>query len=254
MTDMAGMAGAAGMTVEELAERSGESVRTIRFYQSEGVLPPPTRQGRQVRYDTSHLERLRAISELQHRGLRLAAIKDLLRYAPDTAAADWLGLGEYLARPWSEDRPGLLQQHEMDEAVAGLADHADAAIAELVRAGVVERRDDATPLVYFVPSMGMLEAAITATRLGLDPQVATNLRDLIQHHLRSLAVDLVVAFAAEGVDMVATQGPAAIAELLDRLRPVTRRTVDLLFAHEMERAQRGVLQAAVEETEQGNTT
>jgi len=234
------------MTVEELAERSGESVRTIRFYQSEGVLPPPVRRGRQARYDETHLERLRAISELQQRGLRLSAIKELLHHAPETAAADWVGLGEYLARPWSEDRPGILQQRELDEIVAGLADDPQDAITELIRAGVVERRADASTLVYFVPSMGMLEVAVAATRLGLDPAAGIELRDIIQQNLRNLAVDLVVAFTHISFPMVSEHGPAAMAEMLDRLRPVTQRTVDILFAHEMERAQRGVLEAAVE--------
>jgi DNA-binding transcriptional MerR regulator len=109
------------MTVAELARRSGESVRTIRYYQAEGVLPPPVRHGREARYDETHVERLRAINELQHRGLRLSAIRDLLRFAPDTAPGDWLGLGEYLARPWTEDAPALLREEELAAMVEGLA-------------------------------------------------------------------------------------------------------------------------------------
>ncbi len=33
--------GRADLSVDELAERTGHTVRTIRYYQSEGLLPPP---------------------------------------------------------------------------------------------------------------------------------------------------------------------------------------------------------------------
>ena len=52
--------------------------RTIRYYQSEGVLAAPRRDGRDARYNPGHLERLELIAELQERGLKLEAIKSLL--------------------------------------------------------------------------------------------------------------------------------------------------------------------------------
>jgi DNA-binding transcriptional MerR regulator len=237
--------GAVDLSVDELAERTGATVRTIRYYQSEGLLPAPTRRGRQVRYGVEHLERMRLIAELQERGLRLTAIADLLRHTPDDAsAADWLGLGETLSRPWSEDHPALLDEDELHERLAGTpAGTAD----DLVRTGVVERRADTRPVVYFVPSPGMLEVAIALVRLGVDLEVGARLRDLLQRRLRATAQDLVAQFTAEvSVAHLAEAGPGALAVLLDQLRPLTRRTVDLLFAHEMERAQRELLEAASE--------
>ncbi len=41
--------------------------------------------------------------------------------------------------------------------------------------------------------------------------------------------------------LLAAAGPADLARLLEQLRPLTRRTVDQLFALEMERAQRHLL-------------
>jgi DNA-binding transcriptional MerR regulator len=230
------------LSVEELAERSGETVRTIRFYQSQGVLPPPERQGRMVRYDEGHVERLRVIAEFQQRGLRLSAIRDLLAYAPDTAPDDWQGLTETLARPWSEDRAVLLDEAALRDR---LADLAPTALEELVQAGVVERRGDTSPVMYLVPSPGMLDIAIATARLGLPAEPAARLRDLLQRRLRRMADELVAEFTeAVSLERLADQGPEALARLLEQLRPLTRRTVDLLFTHEMERAQRELLDSA----------
>src|SRR5258708_34769254 len=53
-------------------------VRTIREYQTMGLLPPPERRGRVGTYDEEHLNRLRLIGRLQKRGYSLAGIRDLL--------------------------------------------------------------------------------------------------------------------------------------------------------------------------------
>ena len=243
MTDAPELSVAAELSVDELAERSGTTVRTIRYYQSEGLLPAPVRRGRAVRYGAEHLARLQLIAELQERGLRLTAIADLLRHSPDDAtAADWLGLGETLSRPWTEDHPALLDEHELAARLTGTpAGTAD----DLVRTGIVERRADTSPVVYFVPSPGMLDVAVALVRLGIGLDAGARLRDLLQRRLQAMATDLVAQFTEEvSIERLADVGPGALAVLLDQLRPLTRRTVDLLFAHEMERAQRELLDAA----------
>jgi DNA-binding transcriptional MerR regulator len=231
------------LTVDELAERSGTTVRTIRYYQSEGLLPAPERRGREARYGAAHLERLLLIAGLQERGLRLNAIADLLHHSPDdTTTADWLGLGETLSRPWSEDRPALLSEAELVERLDGTP---EGTADELVRTGVVERRSDTSPIVYFVASPGMLEVAVALVRLGVGLDVGARLRDLLQQRLRAMAVELVAQFTEEvSIHALADGGPGSLANLLDQLRPLTRRTVDLLFAHEMERAQRELVEPA----------
>src|SRR3954467_6095413 len=81
--------------LDELAARSGVSGRTIRYYQSEGVLPRPRRDGREARYTEEHVERLELIAELQERGLKLEAIKGLVgSNARPKSVSDWLGIDE----------------------------------------------------------------------------------------------------------------------------------------------------------------
>ena len=234
----------ADLSVDELAEQAGVSVRTIRYYQSQGLLPPPGRLGREARYGAAHVERLDLIAELQARGLRLQAIADLLdRAAGDTRAADWLGLGEALRRPWVDDRPVVLRDRELAERLAGTP----AGTAEaLERSGVVERRPGTVPASWVVPSPELLDIALATVRLGLDPDAGARLRDLLQLRLRAAATELVAAFTEEvSRTSLAEQGPAALAALLEQLQPLTRRTVDVLFAHEMERAQQELLEAAL---------
>jgi DNA-binding transcriptional MerR regulator len=226
------------LTVEEVADAVGVTVRTVRYYQSQGLLPAPSRVGREARYGDDHVDRLRLISRLQDQGLRLTAIAELL--AQGDAAGDWLGLTESLARPWSEDRPVLWNDDELRARLADTSVTAD----DLVANELAERRADTRPVVYLVPSPGLLDIALQLAALGIDLGVAARLRRLLQDGLRRLATDLVATFTDEvSLTLLADAGPADLAHLLEQLRPLTRRTVDLLFATEMDRAQRDLLAA-----------
>jgi DNA-binding transcriptional MerR regulator len=66
------------MRVEELAGRAGVSVDTVRFYQKQGLLPPPAREGRVAWYTAEHLERIDRVRELRRRGFTLAVIRRFL--------------------------------------------------------------------------------------------------------------------------------------------------------------------------------
>ncbi|MFI5045852.1 MAG: helix-turn-helix domain-containing protein [Acidimicrobiia bacterium] len=69
-----------GWRIDDLAQRAGVSVDTIRYYQREGLLPVPERVGRALRYGPEHLERLERIRGLQARRFSLAAIRALLEH------------------------------------------------------------------------------------------------------------------------------------------------------------------------------
>jgi DNA-binding transcriptional MerR regulator len=51
--------------IRELAERAGVSVRTVRYYIQEGLLPAPDTQGRFASYTEEHLDRLELIRRLK---------------------------------------------------------------------------------------------------------------------------------------------------------------------------------------------
>jgi len=64
--------------IDELAQRAGVAVDTIRYYQREGLLRSGERDGRTRRYGRDHLEQLERIRGLQARRFSLAAIRALL--------------------------------------------------------------------------------------------------------------------------------------------------------------------------------
>jgi DNA-binding transcriptional MerR regulator len=73
----------------DLARATGSTVRTIRFYEEEGLLKPAeVSDGGHRRYTEDDLERLRLISDLRELGLSLCEIKSILdlRAGCNTAA------------------------------------------------------------------------------------------------------------------------------------------------------------------------
>jgi hypothetical protein len=64
--------------IDDLAQRAGVAVDTIRYYQREGLLRSGEREGRTRRYGPEHLEQLERIRALQSRRFSLAAIRALL--------------------------------------------------------------------------------------------------------------------------------------------------------------------------------
>ncbi|MFP6665050.1 MAG: MerR family transcriptional regulator [Deltaproteobacteria bacterium] len=72
--------------VEELAAEAGLPVDTIRYYQSQSLLPAPRKEGRKAIYGEGHLERLDEIRRLQGEGHTLKVIRRLV--TPSRRKAD----------------------------------------------------------------------------------------------------------------------------------------------------------------------
>lgn len=67
------------MKIGEVARRSGTGIETIRFYEREGLLPPPQRRPSGYRqYDEVTVERLDYIRRAKELGFTLAEVRDLL--------------------------------------------------------------------------------------------------------------------------------------------------------------------------------
>jgi DNA-binding transcriptional MerR regulator len=82
------------LTVDELAQAAGTTARTVRAYQTRGLLPAPRKIGRIAYYGPEHLVRLQLIERLLSRGFLLSAIGDLLR-----ASEQGSGLAGVLGHP-----------------------------------------------------------------------------------------------------------------------------------------------------------
>lgn len=96
------------LRVEELASRTGVPVDTIRYYQTRGLLHPPTRVGRTAVYDDSHAARLAEIRALAEGGFSLRQIAELSS-ASSTPLLSLLadGAGNLLTRDDVADAAGV---------------------------------------------------------------------------------------------------------------------------------------------------
>ena len=71
--------GRIGLFIGELAERTGISARTLRYYESIGLLPrPPRGENRYRLYSRDTIELLGFIRKAQGLGFRLAEIKEII--------------------------------------------------------------------------------------------------------------------------------------------------------------------------------
>jgi DNA-binding transcriptional MerR regulator len=82
----------ATLSIGELGRMTGVNIRTIRYYETVGLLPePPRTAGNQRVYGELHRRRLAFIRHSRDMGFSMEAIRDLLRLAeagPDTPCAD----------------------------------------------------------------------------------------------------------------------------------------------------------------------
>lgn len=102
-----------GMTIDELAQRVGMTVRNVRAHQSRGLLNPPKLVGRTGYYDDEHVARLELIKDLQAEGLNLEAIRAILDRTPGSSVAEILGFTRAVAEPFSDEAPEIHTAEEM---------------------------------------------------------------------------------------------------------------------------------------------
>jgi DNA-binding transcriptional MerR regulator len=227
----------AAYRIEDLAHRSGATVRTIRAYQDRGLLPRPERRGRANVYSDTHLARLRQIAELLDRGYSLASIKELLdAWDAGRGLGGVLGLVAEVDGPWTDEEAVRISRAELDDRFGGEPD--DAAVADAVELGLLERipgQDD----TFLVTSPQELAVAAELHRTGVPlSAISGHLRELrvqVEHiAVRFLEFTTKHVFARYLGDRPPTDADATeAAALVRRLRPLARQTVDAELARAM---------------------
>jgi DNA-binding transcriptional MerR regulator len=223
------------LTIDQLADRSGFSVRTLRFYAGRGLLQPPMLRGRIGLYGPEHLSRLELISELSGLGFTLAAIEGYLARLPESMSPVELQLQRALLVPWVAER---LEQVSAEE----FARRAGRALTEeemdsLEALGAVQRQPDGSVLVH---GSAALSSALASLEVGIPPQVLRRLHELITLHTTALAEDLMKLFQADVLQPYRDRGrPAAeraeLGELYTRLKPITVQGVVTAFGRAVNR-------------------
>ncbi|MGY1436746.1 MerR family transcriptional regulator [Streptomyces reniochalinae] len=229
--------------IEDLAHRSGATVRTIRAYQDKGLLPRPERRGRANVYGASHLARLRQIVGLLERGYTLASIKELLRaWDEGRGLGGVLGLVAEVDGPWTSEQSGHISRTELAELFGGEQEEtavAESAVAEAVALGVLE------PLPggqegFRVPSPRELAVAAELHRAGVPlPAITGQLRELRGQveHIATRFLDFTeehVFVRYAGVRLCEADASEAAA-LVRRLRPLAQQTMEAELARAMQK-------------------
>lgn len=169
------------LSVDELANRMQLPVRTIREYQTVGVLPSPERRGRIGIYGATHVARLELIARLQDRGYSLAGIRDLLGSWRDGAdLGDVLGLEpDQLVHL---DEPGA--PATLDQLATLLPAFVPSRLDDLVAVGLV---DDCAPGRYCIPSPSLLQLTIDALAAGYQPDAVLALLATVHSSTSAIA-------------------------------------------------------------------
>ncbi|MEU1496452.1 MerR family transcriptional regulator [Streptomyces sp. NPDC005732] len=223
--------------IEDLAHRSGATVRTIRAYQDRGLLPRPERRGRANVYGDAHLVRLRQIADLLDRGYTLASIKELLE-AWDTGRGlgGILGLVAEVDGPWTDERAVRISRAELAERFGGSPD--DGAVADAVELGVLEPVPGSEDS-FLVPSPQELAVAAELYAAGVPlSAISGHLRELRTRveHIASRFLEFTTehVFARYlGEHQPSDAEAAEAASLVRRLRPLAQQTVDAELARAM---------------------
>lgn len=221
------------LSLDEIAEHSGVSTRSIRYYQSQGLLEKPRRDGRDARYNAQHIERLTLIAEMQERGLKLEAIRSLLGRDGNRhrSVTDWLGLDEALRDRWVQDQPATMTLTEVHRLLDARPKRL---VGELVDEKVIERQADGT---FLIPSPAMLSITLRLSDAHVNIDVATRAADLLRRRLNKAAEDLVALFNSETGRSFAGKGtPKEVSVALEAVRPIALDAAAVILAQEMERA------------------
>ncbi|MBF6209039.1 MULTISPECIES: MerR family transcriptional regulator [Nocardia] len=201
-------------TIDELAREAGTTVRSLRVYHERGVLPPPQVKGRTGFYGADHLNRVRTISRLLDRGIKINGIKELLNaWDRGDDLGDILGVGEPgAAEPAVVEAGDTIAATELAERYRDVPN----GLARVVAAGLYEPVDAATyriadrRLAHSVDRMA--SAGIPAAEVLGELEKLRADADRIAHRYMDFFRRTALASFQDSA-----RGPAEVAELAQRL-------------------------------------
>lgn len=169
------------LTIDELAQRTGMTVRNIRAHQSRGLLPAPNVKGRIGYYDDRHIARLELIQQLQAGGFNLTAIQRLVERAEETG--DNIGdLRNLVLMPFGEEQSEVMSLPELAEQMGGEVD--SKMLKQAVDLGFVIPIGDGT---FEVLSPTLVRAGARARELGITTDQLFSVFRKVSDHTRAIS-------------------------------------------------------------------
>jgi DNA-binding transcriptional MerR regulator len=182
------------LTVDELAARAGVTVRTVRFYSTRGLLPPPAIGPRRVgHYGPGHLSRLALIEELRHQGMTLAAIERYLEQLPPDLSAQDLAIHRALVASWAPDSAEDTTRAELERRAGRALTEPD--VDRLAAMGVLERPETSGGPYRVDP--GLLRLGVELLDVPIAHETILAARTVLLEHTRSAAHELTGLFRDE---------------------------------------------------------
>ncbi|MDX2561593.1 MerR family transcriptional regulator [Streptomyces sp. TX20-6-3] len=185
--------GGPSYTVDELAARAGVTVRTVRFYGTRGLLPPPVIGARRVgHYGQGHLSRLALIEELQRQGMTLAAIERYLEQLPPDLSAQDLAIHRALVASWAPESAESITRRELERRAGRELTERD--VDRLAAMGVLDRTaDDDT----FRLDGSLLRLGVELLDVPIEHETILASRTVLLEHARAAAQELSRLFRDE---------------------------------------------------------
>jgi DNA-binding transcriptional MerR regulator len=215
------------LTIDELARRTGMTVRNLRAHQSRGLLPPPEVRGRTGYYGAEHLARVELIRELQAEGFNLEAIRRLLEGAGGRSD-EVLRFTRAVHEPFEDETSEIVTVEELAEQFGG--GHPEL-LAKAERLGLLRALGDGR---YEQLSPRLARAGAELTALGVPAEEALDLVRSIRRHADAIAQ----RFARTFIEQVWLPFDEAgrpderwpeVREALERVRPLAADAVLSVF-------------------------
>jgi len=217
--------------VEELSRRTDVSVRSLRSYQSRGLLPPPEVRGRTGYYGPEHVARVRLVQDLRAAGLKLDGIARML---DDDVAADeqLLAFTQQARGMFGSGQPATTTIEELVERFRIGADEALEVLGSAVRLGLL-RESPSGEIEVLGPRLLAAGEAAMAT-LGLSATEALDLLGRLRRHADGVAAIYVELFVERVWEpFVASGRPPGewsdVQRSLDALRDLATGALDATF-------------------------
>jgi DNA-binding transcriptional MerR regulator len=225
------------LTIEELAVKTGMTVRNIRSHRARGLLPAPEVRDRVGYYGPEHLDRLRMIQELQADGFNLKGIKRLL--GQNLGPAEQFLSFKRAIDEFDREPPQTFTRAELAER---FGTDIDDALKRAIDAGALVAIDEDR---FEAPFPSLLDAAegVIATGVPLDhalaviAKVASRCRSVSHEFVKLFLTDIWKPFEDDGYPE--DRWPE-VQDALDRLRPLSLQALVAVYrmtmSDEVERA------------------
>ncbi len=227
-------------TIDELAHEAGIPSRSIRYYQTLGLLPPPRVEGRTGYYDGSHVGRLELIKELQGEGLNLQAIGWLLGGSARVDSEELRELKRAILDGWMSTEP---EERSTEEIVASLGQ--DSIDAEDVRRaqelGLTEPTEEEDTWRVLLPAVLNAGQELAQIGMSMPPSRALDVLELMREHVRTVADAFVEIFDETVLAPWDARGRPAeewpdVRAAVDRMRPLAGEALLSVFHQAMAEA------------------